>query len=443
MVHIAVSVAMSNAGEASRALAIAKGVRRLTPDGVPVHISVISQGGRFDTMATDAGFDLVACEPRFHTNNAMSDLGRDLPELVGSEQIARDLIQGQLDVLQDLHPDVVLHGFWPFASLAAHRLGIPTIAFLPLPLEPECVGGGLFVDIPDETGVPAHLPAPVRRRLARLAAPLMTRVPFFNQHRVAAAAASLGWRPTGRSIPLWEANAAELVVVNDLPRFHSGYPKPDKVKVTGPIFPGWEELREGRDPASLLDHEVVELLSSGGRPSVLVAMGSSGSKDMLLQAARALAPNADLDVNAVILVPPAICPPELVHEAAGGSSHVLATDEFLPALALSQLVDVVVSHGGQGTVQTTMAAGTPLVGVGNVVEQQLNLQHVMDAGAGIRIQQFQWKPAVIRHAVQTVLADPSYKHHASMLADEIATIDGASNAAQRIWEFLTARSLAN
>ncbi|WP_444663554.1 glycosyltransferase [Cellulomonas sp. CW35] len=140
----------------------------------------------------------------------------------------------------------------------------------------------------------------------------------------------------------------------------------------------------------------------------------------------------------MILVPPAVCALEEVYAVTGTGPNVLVTDRFVPALAASRLADVLVGHGGQGTVQTTMAAGTPLIGVGTVLEQQVNLEHVMDAGAGLRIQQHRWCAPVIRRAVRTVLADPAYRRNAQAMATAIGDMDGAGTAAQRIWEFLCA-----
>ncbi|MFC7483313.1 glycosyltransferase [Luedemannella flava] len=118
------------------------------------------------------------------------------------------------------------------------------------------------------------------------------------------------------------------------------------------------------------------------------------------------------------------------------SHRALVTDRFIPALAASRLADVVVSHGGQGTVQTALATGTPIVGVGLQLEQQINLDHVMDAGAGIRIQRHRWRAPVIRHAVRSVVGNRSYRRHAEELAQAMRTMDGAATAADRMWEFL-------
>lgn len=95
-----------------------------------------------------------------------------------------------------------------------------------------------------------------------------------------------------------------------------------------------------------------------------------------------------------------------------------------------------VAHGGQGTVQTTLAAGTPLVGIGLQLEQQINLDHAMDAGAAIRIQRQRWRAPVIRRAVRAVLAEPAYRRHAEDLAVTMRSMNGAATAAERMWDFL-------
>lgn len=95
-----------------------------------------------------------------------------------------------------------------------------------------------------------------------------------------------------------------------------------------------------------------------------------------------------------------------------------------------------VAHGGQGTVQTTLAAGTPLVGIGLQLEQQINLDHAMDAGAAIRIHRQRWRAPVIRRAVHAVLAEPAYRRHAEDLAVTMRSMNGAATAAERMWDFL-------
>lgn len=83
-----------------------------------------------------------------------------------------------------------------------------------------------------------------------------------------------------------------------------------------------------------------------------------------------------------------------------------------------------------------MAAGKPLVGVALQVEQQTNLDNAMNAGAGIRIQKQFWKAKNIRANVLTVLKDPTYAAKARSLAQTLNAMDGATTAAEVMWEFI-------
>jgi hypothetical protein len=340
-----------------------------------------------------------------------------------------------------MRPDVVLHGMWPFASLAARMLGLPTVAFLPLPLHRSTVTGGMLVDLPDPAPVLTRLPRPVRRRVARLAAPLMARAPIFRQHALGEGARACGWPVVG-PLSFFEALRADLTLVTDLPEFHTGHRLPNGFVVTGPVFA--DDAAAGHAGSADLEPDIVAAMRRGGHPAVLVTMGSSGTPQLLTEAIRALVPQhpgaggAD-EWNVVVRAPAAVCPLDQARAAAGGHPGVLVTDRFIPAPAANRLASVVVSHGGQGTVQTALAAGTPVVGVGLQMEQQINLDHVMDAGAGIRIQQQRWRAPVIRRAVQTVLTDPGYRRSAQTLAASIGAMDGAATAADRMWDLLLNR----
>jgi UDP:flavonoid glycosyltransferase YjiC (YdhE family) len=165
-------------------------------------------------------------------------------------------------------------------------------------------------------------------------------------------------------------------------------------------------------------------------------MGSSGTEDWIIEAIKTFKLNKEDNWNAVVLASPSICSLEKAQEVAGGDPRLLVTDKFIPAPAANALADVVVIHGGQGTVQTSIAAGKPMVGVALQIEQQTNLDNVMNAGAGIRIQRQNWKAKNIRSAVLTMLKNPSYAAKARILGETIRNMDGAKTAAEAMWKFV-------
>lgn len=425
--HVVVSVAFQDAGDTTRAIAMASSLRDLCPPNIDLTMDFLSCGSRFEYQIRDAGFNIVPAQPRVKGISVAHDLGWDFPEFFGSEEIAKTFIDGQLAAFKELKPDVVFHGMWAPASLAARILGIRTINFLPCPLHPEAFGHGLIRDLPDMMPLFTRLPRPIRQKLAWWASPLMLKAPIFRQHRLGAAAAAAGW-PIKGPISLFDMNMADLNLVNDHPIFHADYAHriPENIVLTGPLYASSDKK---------LDADIEAHLKRQG-PSVLVTMGSSGTEDFLFEAIEAFKMNPDDNWNAVILASPSICDVNKARQVAGDDARLLVTDRFIPTTTANALADVAVIHGGQGTVQTALAAGKPIVGVALQIEQQTNLDNVMDAGAGIRVQRQFWKAKNIHNAVQTVLKDPSYTAKARMLADTVNNMDGARTAAEVMWNFI-------
>ncbi|CAI9632793.1 glycosyltransferase family 1 protein [Alternaria burnsii] len=427
-VHIVLSVAWQDAGDTTRAIAMAVALRDMCPPDIDLKIDFLSCGARFEYQITDAGFNIVPAQPRVKGISVAHDLGWDWPEFFGSEEIAKSFIDGQLAAFRELKPDIVFHGMWAPASIAARLLGIRTINFLPVPLHPGAFAHGLIRDLPDMMPLFTRLPRPFRQRIAWWGSGLMINAPIFQQKRLGAAAAACGW-PIKGPISLFDMNMADLNLVNDHPIFHQEYLHriPKNIVLTGPLY--------ARND-SKLDEDIATHLTKGSGPSILVTMGSSGTEDFLFEAIKALRMNPEDNWNAVVLASKSICDIGKANEIAGGDPRLLVTDRFIPAPAANALADLIVTHGGQGTVQCALAAGKPIVGVALQVEQQTNLDNAMNAGAGIRVQKQSWKAKNIRNTVLKVLNDPSYAAKARMLADTLNSMDGAKTAAEVMWKFI-------
>lgn len=430
--RIVISVNVPDLGEATRALEIARGITRYQPPGWRADITFLSHGGTLAGMTDGDGFSLAECEPTFAGISFREDLRTQYPNLVGTPELARDLIVGERAALARLRPDLVLHGFWPPASIASRMLGIPTGCFNALPLHPDTLLSKHFVsDIPDPITPLTYLPRPIRKTLARHL-PLRARLnaPIFPQRNFRLGAEAAGWqgKPLER---IWDMLQAELTIVNDLPDFYTEVAVPESFQLTGPLF-----ASSGKDQQ--LAAEVARRFDPGDpRPKIFCAMGSSPEKPQLLEAITALAHGAARAWSSVVVVPPGVCSLAEARARAGDAENVYLTSEFVPALRVNSLADAVVSHGGQGTVQTAIVSGTPIVGFGVQMEQQINLDHVADAGAGIRIPINRWHAGVIRRAVTKVLTNPGYRQAADRLRQRYLAYDGQRNAALAIWERIT------
>jgi UDP:flavonoid glycosyltransferase YjiC (YdhE family) len=228
---------------------------------------------------------------------------------------------------------------------------------------------------------------------------------------------------------------ADLVLINDLPEFYADEQLPQNVHLTGPLF--------AAAPPEPIDPEIAAVLDPADpRPKILCTMGSSGTKDALLEAVRGIIEEPGHAWNAVILAPPSICPVDLVRAAAGSRPGLVVTDRFLDVRELYSLIDVVVSHGGQGTVQSVLAGGVPLVGVAFQTEQRINLDRAAALGAGIRIPAQHWHAGVVGDAIRAILRDPSYRRGAQEAAALIGGADGGRTAAERLWSLLLEKAPA-
>ncbi|NTU84887.1 MAG: glycosyltransferase family 1 protein [Chloroflexales bacterium] len=274
--RIVFAVALQDAGEVTRALELASGLREHCPPGRSLSCTFLSHGSRFTPRVTAAGFAVHECQPRLGGVSTLDDLKARAPEFVGEVGLARELLVGIRQALAQLQPDLVIYGFWPFAGIARRMLGIPGVCFLPLPLHPSVVGAGLLSDVPDMLVPLTALPRPLRRALIGLVpAGAKVRAPGFRQHNMRLAAEAEGWR--GEPLAsVFEMLESDLLVVNDLPDFYVGQTLPDHVRITGPLYAPAGANAEV-DPAIRRLFDPAER-----RPKVFCTMGSSGTREPFL-----------------------------------------------------------------------------------------------------------------------------------------------------------------
>ena len=103
--------------------------------------------------------------------------------------------------------------------------------------------------------------------------------------------------------------------------------------------------------------------------------------------------------------------------------------------------DLVVCHGGHGTIVRALSAGCALVVVPAGGDMNENAARVDWAGVGVRLPRRYARPEPVRLAVRRALADPQLRARARVLATWAASHDGATRAAELV-EAFAARELA-
>jgi UDP:flavonoid glycosyltransferase YjiC (YdhE family) len=103
-------------------------------------------------------------------------------------------------------------------------------------------------------------------------------------------------------------------------------------------------------------------------------------------------------------------------------------ERYIPQSLLLGHCDVVLSHGGSGTIMAALAAGLPLVNIPLAIDQAENAARCVEIGVGLSIAPEERTPAQIRAAVREVLTERSYRAAAERVRDEIAALPGPEYA---------------
>jgi UDP:flavonoid glycosyltransferase YjiC (YdhE family) len=156
------------------------------------------------------------------------------------------------------------------------------------------------------------------------------------------------------------------------------------------------------------------------KPKVYVAMASTR-----LEYLRAVLETLeDMKVRAVMVT--------TVHgDGLEPGANVLLCD-FLPSHEVMQMCDAAIIHGGQGTVQTAIASGTPVVGIPLQPEQNVNLRIVERLGGGRTLSLKTLRRGRLRPILDEVLRNPSYKRAMAELRERQAQRNGPTEAASKL-----------
>ncbi len=310
--------------------------------------------------------------------------------------------------IEATNADVVLADYlMPAALLAARMTRRPYAALyhsaLPFHVEGAApFGSGLRDDAPrDEAWTQAE-----QRGIALLR--------WFDA-RVARAAKAL--RVPLRAEGLLAAPISEdLNLMATTPELEPGLkPLSGPVEMTGPCLP--RTLPANRDDPALAAIEP-------GRTHVYVSLGTvfNGQPQVFHTLLDGLARH---DVGVVVSAGASF---ERLQARAGPRTHVFRS---VPQVPLLQQVDLVVTHGGNNTVQESLAAGRPMVVVPFGGDQLANARRVERLGVGTAILPSELSAAAIAQAV-TQVSRPEVATRARALAATLAGVDGTERAAQAV-----------
>ncbi len=308
-----------------------------------------------------------------------------------------------LPPLRDARPDAVVADILTLApALAGERLGMPVATLVP------------HVDPRGAPGFPpyslgARLPRTrLGRTLWRAADGVVARGVRLGRDELNATRARLELPPLAR---LHGGISERLALVATFPQLE--YPRswPGGTHVVGPLL--WEqpfgevELPPGDAPLVLVAPSTVQDPEHRLLRATVAGLAREPVRVLATTNRRALPAPLDLPPNARLV-------------------------DWVSYARTMPRCDVVVCHGGHGTVARALASGCVPVVVPAGGDMNENAARVAWAGAGVRLPRRRTAPEPIRLAVRRALREPALRARARELAAWSARHDGAARAAELV-----------
>ena len=373
------------------------------------HRIVFCCDGPYAHIARDAGFEV---RPVFTVDREITmKLARRFGPcgLSWWRGACEESFESDLQAIDAIRPDAVVGDMrWSLAT-SARVAGVPYIAIA------NACWTSFFTE---------RIQLPEGHFLANLVGGPLARAAFPTLARLMQSYYALGYTKIRRSyrLPrlhtLYEAIEGDITLLADLPEFMPVRPDtPLSYRHTGPLL--WDAKMALPPWFSKLQP---------GRPTIYFTMGSTGDSRFFAEAVRVF---GDTEFQVLITTGG-------LAEVPGPPDNVFVA-KYAPGEALMTASDVVVSHGGNGTVYQALSRGVPIIGFASIFDQEINLRRVHALGVGIHMSRVRYDGPSLRRAVTTILGDPTYRERSRRLADRISEMDGRRCAALHIDDFLAHR----
>jgi len=103
-------------------------------------------------------------------------------------------------------------------------------------------------------------------------------------------------------------------------------------------------------------------------------------------------------------------------------------ERYIPQTLLFAHCDVVITHGGSGTVMAALTHGLPMVEIPVGADQPVNARRCVALGVGRMVGAEERTPESIRQAVRDVLGNSDYRARAERLGEKMAALPGPEHA---------------
>jgi UDP:flavonoid glycosyltransferase YjiC (YdhE family) len=320
----------------------------------------------------------------------------------------RTLEQYVLDdmrLLQAVRPDVVVGDFRLSLSVSARLAEVPYVGLINAYWSPYVQQHYRVPAIP----LAKVLPLPLADRLFNLVRPFAFALHSRPLNRVRRA---YHMPSLGRDLRRIYTDA-DRVLYADIPEMFPAFDLPLTHSYLGPVTwspptelpPWWENL-------------------PGGRDIVYVTLGSSGQGALLPAVLQALAP---LPVTVLAATAGKVDPGRVPDNA--------RVADYLPGEQAALRARLVICNGGSPTSQQALAAGVPVLGIAGNLDQYLNMDGVLRAGAGALLRSDRLVETQLRATALRLLEQPEPRAAAALVAQQLRRYDAGARLAGLLAQF--------
>lgn len=411
-----------NLGDFTRASVVAHGMQE-----AGAIVKFYNHGSIYLDKIKNLNLDCEVLEPEltWEQHEVIMDINRyNAPvgtEIPVSEEQWHKMVEADLNAFHDFKPQGVFAGLSLSTLIAAQVAKIPYVTLIPTVNCPSFIEKGMynFPNTMEKNFITRYIiPNWVKRSLMKRI--LTGTVAGKSLRTYNVVRERYGLKPIYNIVDLVKG---DITLLPDLPQL-SGLAEEDLTKgyhYTAPIFAKLD---------GFVPEEVKEVFSQGGL-NVFCSLGSSGFPETLKVIVSAL--RKIQNINIVCATTTILRPEELGER----NSRFIALP-YVPAHLVNKMADIAVIHGGQGTVQTAVWSGTPVIGVGFQAEQQANLDGIAKAGMAIRIPIFEVNERRIHKAFKKIQL-PIYKICALRMQRLIHENNGIELTVEKMNEFLIAQ----
>jgi UDP:flavonoid glycosyltransferase YjiC (YdhE family) len=351
---------------------------------------VLASAPRYESLRSGLRFPVRPIES-IAPEQFLENLARGRP--VYDEATLRRYVRDDLNLIGEVRPDLVVGDFRLSLSVSARRAGVPYATITNAYWSPFARQHFPVPELP----MVRSLGLPVAQALFSAVRPLAFALHTRPLNRVRR---EYGFPSLGTDLRRVYTDA-DYTLYADVPELAPTFGIPANHHYLGPVLwspdveppPWWDQI--GRD-----------------RPAVYVTLGSSGQSGLLPVVLDALS-DLPVDVVAATLGRPLPRPVP---------TNALLAD-FLPGQDAAARARLVVCNGGSPTTHQALAAGTPVLGLADNLDQHLNMINIEHVGAGLRLRSGGATAARVRSAAERILEEPPFSAAAAGMAEVFARYD--------------------